>query len=137
VEGPEIGRDLEELESREDGRCCQERVPAREIAGAALWTDFVGLAVRSTGSEYGGSLITWSRAGGGSWSIEASSKGGFGRGDGRRSTGGCIDWLKVEFVGELAYGGLLAVVDSLGGDNDRARSVAYVNQSGQIFNCAW
>jgi hypothetical protein len=68
-------------------------------------------------------------------SIEASTKAGFGRGDGRRSIGGCIVWLKVEFVGELANDKLPVVVGSFGGDNDRARSVAHVNKSGPIFNC--
>jgi hypothetical protein len=96
----------------------------------------VGLVFRGAGSGRDRSLVTRSRAGGESGSIEASTKDGFGRGDGRRSTGGCIDWLKAEFVGESASEGLIVVVGSLGGDNDRARSVAHVNKSGLIFNCA-
>ena len=98
--------------------------------------DFAGLADRGTGSGRDGSVPVLSCAEGGSWSIEASTRNGFGRGDGRRSTGGRIDWLMVELVGELVYDGLLAAVESFGGDNDRARSVAHVNQSGPIFNCA-
>jgi hypothetical protein len=58
VEGPEVGRDLEEFESLDDGRCCQERVPDREIAGTVCCMDFVGLAVRDTDSGRDGSLMT-------------------------------------------------------------------------------
>jgi hypothetical protein len=41
--------------------------------------------------------------------------------------------VKGESAGELANDGLLVVViGSFGGDNDRARSVVHVNESGPI-----
>jgi hypothetical protein len=133
---PEIGRDLDEVESLDDGRCCQERVPDRESAVALVCIGLVGLVLRGAGSGRDSSLLTWFRAAGVPGSIESSLKCGFGRGEGRRSTGGFIDWLNVELVGEFANDRLLVAVGSLGGDNDLARSVVHVSKSGPIFNRA-
>ena len=111
-------------------------MPDRERAVALLGRDLVGLVFRGGGVGRDSSLGTWSRAAECSVSIEVSTKDGFGRGDGRRSMGGCIFWLRGEFVGELANDELLVVAGSFGGDNERARSVAQVNNSGPIFNRA-
>jgi hypothetical protein len=108
----------------------------RECAVALPCPGLVGLVLRgAAGIGRGSSLIKRSRPTI-SLSSEGSTKDGFGRGEGRRSSGGCIVWLKGESAGELENDGLLVVMGSFGGDSDRTRSVVHVNRSSPIFNCA-
>lgn len=77
MDRPGNGRERDEFESLDDGRCCQDRVPDRERAAALCDVGLEGLVFRGADGREN-SLGMSSRPGRGSVPIAASTKDGLG-----------------------------------------------------------